>query len=104
MGAGAWTNRRVSSKRLSTDCKKPGLAAASVNLRRRFGRGDLIVSNASHELFGTAEAFSDKQIGRVVVANLVGSIQLIRSALPHGRVQDGGRLPRPHHAIYELLS
>jgi NAD(P)-dependent dehydrogenase (short-subunit alcohol dehydrogenase family) len=84
--------------------QKPGLAAASVNLRRRLGRGDLFVSNAGNELFGTAEAFSDEQIGRVVVANLVGSIQLIRSASPHRRVHDGGRLRRPHHAIYELPS
>lgn len=57
-----------------------------------FGRIDVVVSNAGYGLFGAAEEFSDKQIDRMIATNLVGSIQLIRAALPHLRAQGGGRI------------
>jgi NAD(P)-dependent dehydrogenase (short-subunit alcohol dehydrogenase family) len=56
------------------------------------GRIDVIVSNAGYGLFGAAEELSDKQIDQMIATNLVGSIQLIRAALPHLRAQGGGRI------------
>jgi NAD(P)-dependent dehydrogenase (short-subunit alcohol dehydrogenase family) len=56
------------------------------------GRIDVIVNNAGYGLFGAAEELSDEQVDRIVATNLVGSIQVIRSALPHLRAQGGGRV------------
>jgi NAD(P)-dependent dehydrogenase (short-subunit alcohol dehydrogenase family) len=58
----------------------------------RLGRIDVVVSNAGYGLFGAAEELSDAQIERIVATNMVGSIQLIRAALPHLRSQGGGRI------------
>jgi len=55
-------------------------------------RLDVIISNAGYGLFGAAEELSDAQVDKMVATNLVGSIQLIRSALPHLRAQGGGRV------------
>jgi len=56
------------------------------------GRVDVIVSNAAYGLFGAAEELSDAQVKRQLDTNLLGSIQLIRAALPHLRRQGGGRV------------
>ncbi len=56
------------------------------------GRIDVIVSNAGYGLFGAAEELTDEQVEHIVATNLVGSIQLIRVALPHLRAQGGGRV------------
>jgi NAD(P)-dependent dehydrogenase (short-subunit alcohol dehydrogenase family) len=56
------------------------------------GRIDVIISNAGYGLFGAAEELSDEQVEHIVATNLVGSIQLIRVALPHLRAQGGGRV------------
>ena len=58
----------------------------------QLGRVDVIVSNAGYGLFGAAEELSDAQVGHLIATNLTGSIQLIRSALPHLRAQGGGRI------------
>jgi NAD(P)-dependent dehydrogenase (short-subunit alcohol dehydrogenase family) len=59
---------------------------------RQMGRIDTIVSNAGYGLFGAAEELTDAQIDQQIATNLVGSIQLIRAALPHLRRQQGGRI------------
>lgn len=56
------------------------------------GRIDTIVSNAGYGLLGAAEELDDAEIERQIATNLTGSIQLIRSALPHLRAQGGGRI------------
>ncbi|MWA05408.1 SDR family oxidoreductase [Actinomadura sp. LD22] len=56
------------------------------------GRIDVVVSNAGYGLFGAAEELSDAQVDHIIATNLTGSIQLIRSALPHLRAQRGGRI------------
>jgi NAD(P)-dependent dehydrogenase (short-subunit alcohol dehydrogenase family) len=56
------------------------------------GRIDVVVSNAGYGLFGAAEELSDEQVDHIIATNLVGSIQLIRAALPHLRAQGGGRI------------
>jgi NAD(P)-dependent dehydrogenase (short-subunit alcohol dehydrogenase family) len=58
----------------------------------RLERIDVIVSNAGYGLFGAAEELSDAQIDHMIATNLLGSIQLIRAALPHLRAQGGGRV------------
>ncbi|MDY0747788.1 SDR family oxidoreductase [Paucibacter sp. R3-3] len=55
-------------------------------------RIDVIVSNAGYGLFGAAESFTDEQIRHQIDTNLVGSIQLVRSAISHLRAQGGGRV------------
>lgn len=59
---------------------------------QRFGRIDVVVSNAGYGLFGASEQLNDEQIDRVLATNLTGSIQLIRSCLAHLRAQGGGRI------------
>ncbi|MBY2934773.1 SDR family oxidoreductase [Rhizobium leguminosarum] len=56
------------------------------------GRIDVVVNNAGYGLFGAAEEVSDEQIRHQIDTNLVGSIQVIRAALPHMRAQGGGRI------------
>src|ERR1039457_3543964 len=58
----------------------------------RLGRIDVIISNAGYGLFGASEELTDKQVEHIVATNLVGSIQLIRAALPHLRNRGGGRI------------
>ncbi|NPT44647.1 SDR family oxidoreductase [Paraburkholderia sp. 1N] len=56
------------------------------------GRIDVVVNNAGYGLFGAAEEVTDEQIDRQIATNLIGSIQVIRAALPHLRRQGGGRI------------
>lgn len=50
------------------------------------------MNNAGYALFGAAEEVSDDQIRRQIDTNVIGSIQVIRAALPHLRAQGGGRI------------
>jgi NAD(P)-dependent dehydrogenase (short-subunit alcohol dehydrogenase family) len=56
------------------------------------GKIDVVVNNAGYGLFGAAEEFTDEQILHQVNTNLLGSINVIRAALPHLRAQGGGRI------------
>lgn len=56
------------------------------------GRIDVVVNNAAYALFGAAEEVGDDQIRHQIDTNVVGSIQVIRAALPHLRAQGGGRV------------
>lgn len=56
------------------------------------GRIDVIVNNAGYALFGAAEEVTDEQIQTQLETNLVGSVQVVRAALPHLRTQGGGRI------------
>jgi NAD(P)-dependent dehydrogenase (short-subunit alcohol dehydrogenase family) len=56
------------------------------------GRIDVVVNNAGFGLFGAAEEVTDEQIRAIIDTNLIGSIQVVRAALPHLRAQGGGRL------------
>lgn len=53
---------------------------------------DVIVSNAGYGLFGCVEELSDSEIDHIIATNLVGSIQLIKTAVPYLRKQGGGRI------------
>lgn len=56
------------------------------------GPVEVIVSNAGYALFGAGEEVSDEQIVEQINTNLIGSIQVIRAALPLLRAQGGGRI------------
>jgi NAD(P)-dependent dehydrogenase (short-subunit alcohol dehydrogenase family) len=58
----------------------------------RFFRIDVVISNAGYGLFGAAEELTDVQVDDIIATNLTGSIQLIRTVLPHLRKQGGGRI------------
>jgi NAD(P)-dependent dehydrogenase (short-subunit alcohol dehydrogenase family) len=59
---------------------------------REFGRIDTIVSNAGYGVLGAAEEADDAEVRDIIDTNLLGSIALIRAALPHLRNQGGGRV------------
>lgn len=69
-----------------------GLKRAVDESFAQLGRIDVVVSNAGYGLFGAAEELTDAQIDQQIATNLLGSIQLIRAALPHLRAQRGGRI------------
>ena len=56
------------------------------------GRIDVVVNNAGYGLFGAGEEVTDDQIRQQIDTNVIGSIQVIRAALPHLRAQGGGRI------------
>jgi len=56
------------------------------------GKIDVVVNNAGYGLFGAAEELTDAQINHQIDTNLVGSIQVVRAALPHLRAQGGARI------------
>ncbi len=56
------------------------------------GRIDIVVNNAGYGLFGAAEETSDEQILRQIETNLLGSMNVVRAAIPHLRRQGGGRI------------
>ena len=53
---------------------------------------EVIVSNAGYGLYGAAEELTSEQIRHQIDTNLIGSIEVIRAALPHLREQGGGRI------------
>lgn len=57
-----------------------------------FGGIDVVVNNAGYGVFASVEEATDEQIARVVDTNLLGSIRVIRAALPHLRSQGHGRI------------
>lgn len=71
------------------------VAAVRATVDRAFAersRIDVVVSNAGYGLFGAAEEPTDEQVRHQIDTNLVGSIALVRAALPHLRAQGGGRI------------
>jgi NAD(P)-dependent dehydrogenase (short-subunit alcohol dehydrogenase family) len=56
------------------------------------GKIDVVVNNAGYGLLGAAEELTDEQIIHQINTNLIGSIQVVRAALPHLRRQGGGRI------------
>jgi NAD(P)-dependent dehydrogenase (short-subunit alcohol dehydrogenase family) len=59
---------------------------------RHFGAIDVVVNNAGYGLFAAVEEAGREQIRRVIDTNLLGSIDVIRAALPHLRAQGHGRI------------
>jgi NAD(P)-dependent dehydrogenase (short-subunit alcohol dehydrogenase family) len=78
---------------LGLDLRMPDAVRQAVDSAfQRAGRIDFVVSNAGYGVFGAAEETNDRQLQDIVGVNLVGSIALVRAALPHLRAQGGGRI------------
>ena len=58
----------------------------------KYGKVDVVVSNAGYGLFGCVEELNDAEIQHIVATNLMGSIALLKTAVPYMRKQGGGRL------------
>lgn len=58
----------------------------------QYDRIDVVISNAGYGLFGCVEELTDEEINHIIATNLVGSIQLLKTAVPFMRKQGGGRL------------
>ncbi|MEU2359015.1 SDR family oxidoreductase [Streptomyces misionensis] len=56
------------------------------------GTIDVVVNNAGYGLFAAVEESTDEQIRQVIETDLIGSISVIRAALPHLRSQRYGRI------------
>jgi NAD(P)-dependent dehydrogenase (short-subunit alcohol dehydrogenase family) len=59
---------------------------------KELGTIDVVVNNAGYGVFASVEEATDEQIRRVIDTNLLGSIHVIRAALPHLRAQGHGRI------------
>ena len=59
---------------------------------KELGPIDVVVNNAGYGVFASVEEATDEQIRRVIDTNLLGSIHVIRAALPHLRAQGRGRI------------
>lgn len=73
-------------------CDTPAVRDVVDRAFKALGRIDVVVNNAGYGLTGAAEEVSDEQIRRQIDTNVIGSIQVIRAALPHLRAQGGGRI------------
>ena len=56
------------------------------------GTIDVVVNNAGYGVFASVEEATDEQIRRVIDTNLLGSVHVIRAALPHLRAQGHGHV------------
>jgi NAD(P)-dependent dehydrogenase (short-subunit alcohol dehydrogenase family) len=56
------------------------------------GTVDVIVNNAGFGMFASVEEATEEQIRQVIDTNLLGSIYVVRAALPHLRAQGHGRI------------
>lgn len=70
----------------------PGIRHVVEQVFHVFSRIDVMVNNAGYGLFGAAEELSDTQIEHQLATNVIGSIQVIRAALPYLRSQGSGRI------------
>jgi NAD(P)-dependent dehydrogenase (short-subunit alcohol dehydrogenase family) len=70
----------------------PGIRQVVNKAFTELSKIDVVVNNAGYGLFGAAEELTDDQILHQINTNLIGSIQVVRAALPHLRAQGGGRI------------
>ncbi|QGZ66000.1 SDR family oxidoreductase [Paraburkholderia acidisoli] len=105
--------QRYGDRLLVLQCDLTEARAVQTSVARAFeafGHLDVIVNNAGYGLFGAAEALSDAQIRRQIDTNLLGSIAVIRAALPGLRAQrkglivqvssEGGQIAYPGFSLY----
>jgi len=66
--------------------------AAVASARQRFGRLDVVVSNAGYALFGTIEESTERDSRAQLETNFFGTLWVIQAALPHLRAQGSGHI------------
>ncbi|MGW5446734.1 SDR family oxidoreductase [Streptomyces asiaticus] len=59
---------------------------------KALGQIDVVVNNAGYGVFASVEEATDEQIRSVIDTNLLGSIHVVRAALPHLRAQGSGHI------------
>lgn len=78
---------------------------------KRFGKIDVVVSNAGYGVFGAVEEMTDEMIAHQIEVNLLGSIRFIKAAIPFLRSQptgshiiqissEGGQITYPGFSLY----
>src|SRR5690606_12739198 len=90
-GASSGFGRSLTEKLLARG-ERVAVTSRNTQALDDLGRIDVIVSNAGYGVLGAAEETTDEQLRCIVDTNLIGSIVLIRSALPHLRAHGGGRI------------
>ncbi len=66
------------------------------------GRIDFVVNNAASTLVGSVEECPEEMIRHVLDTNLIGSILMVKAALPHLRAQGGGRILQVSSALAQF--
>ena len=75
------------------DVTDPGQADRAVEAAiERFGRIDVLVSNAGFGLFGPLEELDDEEIRREFDTNVFGAVNVMRAGLPAMRRQRSGQI------------
>ena len=75
------------------DVTDPGQADRAVEAAiERFGRIDVLVSNAGFGLFGPLEELDDEEIRREFDTNVFGAVNVMRAGLPAMRRQRSGQM------------
>ncbi|HAM02686.1 MAG TPA: hypothetical protein DCQ30_10760 [Acidimicrobiaceae bacterium] len=78
---------------IAGDVTDPDMPARLVDATvERFGRLDVLVANAGGPPRGRASEVDDEAIRAAVEANMLTSVRLVRSALPHMRAARWGRI------------
>ncbi|MBL0387496.1 SDR family oxidoreductase [Tumebacillus sp. ITR2] len=72
--------------------KRADIDALYAKTVERFGRLDVLVTNAGGPPAGTFENFEDDVWEQAFQANLMNVVRLVRGALPHFRAVGGGRI------------
>jgi NAD(P)-dependent dehydrogenase (short-subunit alcohol dehydrogenase family) len=55
-----------------------------------FGRLDVVVNNAGYSIYGSVEVLTNEEFRKTIDVNLFGTVNVIRSAMPHLRKQRSG--------------
>lgn len=58
----------------------------------KFGRLDIVVNNAGYSLYGSVESLTDKEFRQTMDVNFFGTVNVVRSAMPHLRQQRSGHI------------
>ncbi|MEH2250130.1 SDR family oxidoreductase [Nostoc sp.] len=66
------------------------------------GRIDVVVNNAGFSLVGAVEECTEEMIRHILDTNLLGSILMVKAALPHLRAQGGGRILQVASSLGQL--
>ncbi|SEB14649.1 oxidoreductase [Pedobacter hartonius] len=61
-------------------------------IAEKYGRIDVLINNAGHGFIGAVEEASPEEIDEVLSINVVATLRMIRSVLPHMRAEKSGHI------------